>query len=530
MMDSAVLKAPRRELHRLYPGLPAVILFPGRETSDLAVLTWLIDLPLQMIVVVEAAGGLVARPLSDYAAGEIASDLVGIELPPPEIWLVAVFDELSAHQASAALALLKTHQPELAVSRFSSLKDPQLVMTLLRHAASQYYQAASRNAEILRSTSALRQRFERMVRIPPEVSELLENLRINGVRQGFSSEHLQALPGIETNGAAEIELNQQELRQPLPLWMRGLAGLDLHVAHVHPAEGVLRLRLEARDAAEVVAEWEVPLARLSSGWLRFRLDAPCSFTHRSAQLRLRTEGAPAGAIALSLRPTGPFFEYACSVGAQSPLSRKMLAVRSWIGLPGVPTETLPSIARQRSPLPARSIAAAVLKRPLMPQTFAALPNGHIRIHAVTGPRGALLVQGASFNVSAIDSTVSIGCRVRLMNRQSQAWVRSRLVIAAPGATLEDVECGDTLAQSEWASLRDPQREVELTAPLGTSRADLAVYVVVAYDPETPTKAGAMVVFYDFFADSEASSADFLFPVTSLVPAVAQGASLSKTGG
>jgi hypothetical protein len=113
----------------------------------------------------------------------------------------------------------------------------------------------------------------------------------------------------------------------------------------------------------------------------------------------------------------------------------------------------------------------------------------------------------------MDNIVSIGCRVRLLNRQSQAWVSSRLVIAAPGATLEDVESGDTLAQSEWAGLRDPRREVELTAPLGGSRGDLAVYVLVAYDPETPTKSNATVVFYDFFADSEESSTDFLFPVT-----------------
>jgi hypothetical protein len=163
----------------------------------------------------------------------------------------------------------------------------------------------------------------------------------------------------------------------------------------------------------------------------------------------------------------------------------------------------------------------------MPQNFATLPNGHIRIHAVSGPQGTLLVQGASFNVFAMDNVVSIGCRVRLLNRQSQAWVRSRVVIATPGATLEDVECGDTLAQSEWAGLRDPRMEVELTAPLGRSRGDLAVYVLVAYDPETPTKSNAMVVFYDFFADSEESSADFLFPVTPLVRAVAQRAALSN---
>jgi hypothetical protein len=156
----------------------------------------------------------------------------------------------------------------------------------------------------------------------------------------------------------------------------------------------------------------------------------------------------------------------------------------------------------------------------MQQTFAALPNGHIRIHPVSGQQGALLVQGASFNVGAFDNIVSIGCRVRLLNRQSQAWVRSRLVIAAVGATLEDVECGDILAQSEWASLRDPQQEVELTAPLGRSEDDLAVYVLVAYDPETPTKGGATVVFYDFSTESEESNADFVFPVTPLVPAVA----------
>jgi hypothetical protein len=47
----------------------------------------------------------------------------------------------------------------------------------------------------------------------------------------------------------------------LPLWMRGLANFDLHVAPCASSGRRLEIASRSKSAAEVVAEWEVQLAR-----------------------------------------------------------------------------------------------------------------------------------------------------------------------------------------------------------------------------------------------------------------------------
>ena len=68
----------------------------------------------------------------------------------------------------------------------------------------------------------------------------------------------------------------------------------------------------------------------------------------------------------------------------------------------------------------------------------------------------------------------------------------RLEIASRSKSAAEVVAEWEVQLARWV-LRDPQQGVELTVPLGGLGGDFAVYVLVAYDPETPTEGGATAV-------------------------------------
>ena len=97
-----------------------------------------------------------------------------------------------------------------------------------------------RNQDLQRGLSTLREDLGRTARTPPEVAELLDNLRLAAPRLIYGNRPAGDGCGVPALAPFDaVDRPAAALVQRLPVWARGLAGIDLHVATPGVGNGVL---------------------------------------------------------------------------------------------------------------------------------------------------------------------------------------------------------------------------------------------------------------------------------------------------
>lgn len=198
---------------------------------------------------------------------------------------------------------------------------------LARGLLAQRQAGARRAVALMRDLAVLRQEHEAM-------QGHFARLEAHAMEHRLSERKLhQALSPVE--GAPPVELAPgQFVLQRLPGGSVGLSDVAVRIAEVpQPRQGVLTCRLESPDLGTVLAEWTLPAARLSSGWLRLSLVAGLVADPVGLTLRLGWTGAVPLRLATAMAHPDPRFRP--HRGEDDPLGRHVLAMELWHYLPGV---------------------------------------------------------------------------------------------------------------------------------------------------------------------------------------------------
>lgn len=501
-----ILRTYAKEFAELYRDAPAMVFFSSRRLRPDGLPDWVRDLGIRVLSVFPDDGQWVVTEIRSGRPSAHGKALASISSPFSSIWMIGALDE-DAFAAACRLTPVLSADSSLEVRRLSSADDPAIAADLLKCCLADRAEFMVRNHGLLLEISALRKYFETMVRIPAEVTEALHNLRLSGLRQVFSNEHV--VPAVISKAAAplsSVALTAEGLRQLLPVHARGLAGIDLHLSSVGAGgAGAVLASLEATDAVEVMASWKIQVSDLREGWIALRLEAPSPLMHRQLVLSLRLQGR--ASIHLSARPASPFPEYALQPATadtpdvgESPAAPIMLKLRAWGGLPGVisPSHAVPPPFQL--PVPRRAILSAEMSRPpSTSESFALLPAGGIRVRGAPGrPTGVRLRISVSAEVWAI------GCRAQLFNVPAGEPIMCRLVAAAPDTDFDDVlMVRGVLGASEWTVLKNGGGDQVLLLnlpPLGETAIDLHALLLL---DEAPLVARAAADFNHFFVEVQA---------------------------
>jgi hypothetical protein len=348
--------------------------------------------------------------------------------------------------------------------------------TALLERALHEIQHLTRNSQVLLGNlTALRAELEHHARIPPEVEDLVANLRLAPPRLTFTSPattneiappHAQA-----ENGAADAG---DWLRQRLPIGARGFLGVDLHVARPGVGDGMLIAELVGLDAGDTLATWHVQYGELCAGWLPLRLDVASTRPWRSLELRLKAVGGEA-VPHLSVGPVGLLNEYQLVVPTEhlafAHTEGAMITLRLWGSLPGikVPTatdrEATSLSADPVAAIPDQVVASVRLTRelPASFQVFGYLDRGQVLHRPVrTTPAAACI------SLPTTSGLIGILCEAVIDDARCQTRLACRLVVTASGYGPDAAERGEgVLAASEWIWLDKPLKAYKLIARLPT---------------------------------------------------------------
>jgi hypothetical protein len=387
-----------------------------------------------------------------------------LKVPPATVWAIWAPDPGLSAIAHHLLGWWRSVGGENSVPALCLGDAADLMRLLLDLTVIEVASFSHRNTNLQRSLSALRDEFSRTARIPSEVMELIENLRLAPQRLIFAGGLLDERIALRT-AAPGTGLMSEALVQRLPVWARGFLGVDLHVCDPGEGRGRLSVILHAADAGVDLAHWLVPLPIPQSGWLRLRLEKACNLACRALELRLSwmiETGAPP---ALSLAPVGALAEFAIKPEG------RMLGLRLWGGLPGLEYQEAAPPALPLHPLPCglvctvpdHTVAEAQLvgNHRASYTVFDRLGRGRLLLHPVRNTvTAAHLVLGAEAGL------VGVGCEVAVEDQRCRTPVACRMVVAPLDLSAAAAEREEgILASSSWTIIEHPLEAHTLFARL-----------------------------------------------------------------
>src|SRR3954454_14087125 len=221
------IQVPTPLLTRLYDGVPKAVVIGGEQQFR----NLLPRLPVRLLLAAADRTSQSVRLLGEMAP---VADWQAITVPP-SVWCIWVLDDPAGDAVEEGNRLLgRTLQdwwckhggddvvPDLRTGSVAAFERD-----LLNHAVGEMTGLQRRNRDLLGSVSALRDELAHGTRIPPEITELLENLRLSPPRMIFANSPEKAgvtVPPLPGNGEAGGQGSPVTvLAQRLPVWARGLA-------------------------------------------------------------------------------------------------------------------------------------------------------------------------------------------------------------------------------------------------------------------------------------------------------------------
>ncbi|MBZ6078421.1 DUF6212 domain-containing protein [Microvirga puerhi] len=400
-------------------------------------------------------------------------ELLPLEVPPANVWAMwvpAVGDE---GIAKSLMQWWAAEGGDATVPVLVHGDRATLDRTLLARSLHERSRLVSANERLLCDLAALRESFETHIRIPREVEELLENLRLAPLRLVLTNPVPTSDISVPMYGPMDRPSGEgASIRQRLPISAHGFAGLDLSITHPGTGEGQLHLDLIVRDEGLTLATWRAPFHKLHRGLLPVRLGKVMTQHWRSLELHIAAEGA-GDPPRLAIAPTGLLPEYSLipAMGADAQPEPSMLVMRLWGGLPGVVTSVRGNASALGLPPPnpvipidETSIAGVRLTR----EINASYPCfGHLGGDRVLLRPFPNKVSAAVVALPAIAHLVAVSCSVAVDEKRCETRkLGARLVVMAPGHSPDEAERGaGALAVSEWVELDHPLEARTLKARL-----------------------------------------------------------------
>jgi Family of unknown function (DUF6212) len=477
--------APATALPRLYDGsVKAVAIGASAELGE--------RIPaLVLHAHRDAANGALHLGIARNAENE----WVPLEVPPANVWFIWAADETRLPDAMALLKWWQMAGGETTLPPLWTDSADSLSMRMLDLALGEIHRLHKRNQELQRNLSQLREDWAHSVRIPPEVIELLDNLRLSRARMMFGR-----MPGSHAIPVPTLLGSEPSLVQRLPAWARGLAGFDLHLAKAGTDGGFLIISLHAADADRGLAHWRIPFLLLRPGWLPLRLSTASSLPYRDLELRISCVSDDGRPPSLSLAPAGLLNEFALQ-------GDDMLALRLWCGLPGIAYQSDSNLPLH--PLPARisvpigdQVVALVrptreYKAPIV--WCRLLKGGKVLLHPLSR-----LTVAAVIPLQALPCLTAVTCEAGIGDQRCHSAIACKLVAAAPEITADQAERDEgVLGSSGWVVIDMPKSPHVLTADFSASHEGPVQLHLFSKMADTSGGDYGWLVFRDFVAELDA---------------------------
>lgn len=466
------------------------------------------DLPLRTLHLVRHDGGYLLTP-ADWTPSEPPEPLRTLAIPPATVWNVWSRDEAARPDAERLLAWWSETGGPGSEPVLVTATPAEVQCGLLARAFAEIRGLHRRNHDLQRNLSTLREEWGIGTRLPPEAVELLDNLRLTPPRLAFATPRpVAAMPVAlrhgRSNGAAG------EVVQRLPLWARGLVGIDLHMDRAPKGSGTFAITLSAIDSGQAIAEWRVPFSAVRDGWLPLRLPKACERMDRILELRIGAVGVVTEAPRLSLAPAGLLDEYAVSPSSRAGGQPGMLAMRLWGGLPGLDYGAAEHLAEH--PLPARMVWP--LTEPVLSQVrksrehkatfpwFGFLRGGRILLHPLFG-----VTASAHIPLDEVPGAVSVRGHAVIEDPRCRTPIACKLVVAPPSVTVDEAQREEgILASSGWVVLDAPRRPLGLVAALNTPWQGPMTLHLFTDIPDGSHGLYGRTIFHDFEVEIDSGTA------------------------
>ncbi|TCR66576.1 DUF6212 domain-containing protein [Bosea sp. BK604] len=489
-------------LPSLYDGSPKVLVATPR------------DRPRGFVPPADAMRWLVAETLdgtefvlSPADGGSVGLDRRRIDLPPTNVW--AVWSPEPTIPVAGLADWWSRSGGKGAEPIFVNGDAAMLRSALIERSLAEVARLTRLNQSLIEDLAALRESWAHAIRIPPELEELLANLRAAPPRLVFETPAANggaAVPRVEDGGPSAY------LRQRLPMGARGFLGIDLHLAAPGLGDGFLEATLVVLETEAELARWRMPYRELEAGWVPLRLPSASALTWRGLELRIQAAGGTT-APRLSCAPVGLLRDYACVASAGEVPREAMLEFRLWGGIPDLKTQTggaaLP--ANPAIAIPDQVIATMRSTRDL---TWAYPYFGYLdRGRVLLRPLKASPASAACVSLPAKPGLAALSCEAMIDDGLCKTRLLVRLVATRPGHAVEDAEHGiGVLAASEWIELAEPLKPFGLTARLPESESGPVDLHVFSRLPEGGKLDHGRVIFSRFAAELDERAASRRPPI------------------
>ncbi len=496
------LSAPATLFASLYDGDPKVIVVRRTEDADTGVL------PMRTLCLMRHDGGYLLCP-PEFDVADETVPLRPLAVPPANVWCLWARGEAVKGDAERLLAWWREaggagSEPAL---RTGSAMDIQ--RALLGQALDEIGGLHRRNQDLQRNLSTLREEWGQAARLPPEAVELLDNLRLSPPRLVFATpKPAGGMPVPLRHGRTTTTAH--EIVQRVPMWARGLVGIDLHVDSAPKGGGFFAAALHAVDSGRMLAEWRIPFHAVREGWLPLRLPTACERMDRALELRIGAVGVVTEPPRLSLSPAGLLDEFAVAPPARAGGGAGMLALRLWGGVPGV--EYGPASHLAAHPLPDRLVWP--LTEPVLAQVrksrdhkasfpwFGLLRDGRILLHPLHGAKAS-----ACIPLDDVPGVVAVCGHAVIEDPRCRTPIACKLVVAPPSVTVDEAEREEgILASSGWVVLDQPRRALGLAAALTAPWQGAMVVHLFTDIPDGSYGLYGRTVFFDFAVEIDAGTA------------------------
>lgn len=394
----------------------------------------------------------------------VGGDRRRVELPPTNVW--AVWSPESTLPIAGLADWWSRTGGSGAEPIFVNGDAAMLHSALIERSLAEVARLTRLNQSLIEDLAALRESWAQAIRLPPELEELLANLRAAPPRLVFETPAAHSDVAVPTAGAAGGGAFSQ-LRQRLPMGARGFIGIDLHAAAPGTGDGFLVVSLVILETEAEMARWRVPYRELGTGWLPLRLPSASALTWRGLELRIHASGE-AAAPRLACAPVGLLREYACVAPAEDVPSGAMLEFKLWGGIPGLKAPTGAGMAA----LPANPVIAipeqmVATARSMRDLTWAYPYFGYIdRGRVLLRPLKTSPASAACISLPAKPGLAALSCEATIDDGLCKTRLLVRLVATRPGHSADDAEQGvGVLTSTEWIELAEPLKPFLLTARL-----------------------------------------------------------------
>lgn len=400
--------------------------------------------------------------LTIAGGGAVGVDRRRIELPPTNVW--AVWSPESAVAVNGLADWWSRVGGIGAEPIFVNGDAAMLRAALIERSLAEVARLTRVNQSLIEDLAALRENWAHAVRLPPELEELLANLRAAPPRLVFETPAANSDTAVPTAADAGPASG---LRQRLPMGARGLLGIDLHVAAPGAGDGSLDVALVALETEAEMARWRMSYREFGAGWLPLRLPTASTSTWRGLELRIDASGGTA-TPRLSCAPVGLLGEYACVAPGGDAPGGAMLEFKLWGGIPDLKVPASAGMAALPAnpvvAIPEQVIATARSTRDL---TWAYPYFGYIdRGRVLLRPLKSSPASAACISLPAKPGLTAISCEATIDDGLCKTRLLVRLVATRPGHSAEDAEQGvGALASTEWFELAEPLKPLALCARL-----------------------------------------------------------------